>query len=756
MDDGPTRPGRRHRVGRHAVALGAGVTLAILTALLFPADGRNDAPVHRVGAIAPANVIAPIEFRVPRAEQDVKRDRDAAAQRVEPLFRFDTTALESARAEVLSFGAALDSVAVDGGDGRTDVRASILAAAASHHVKLAPAEADYLAFPARRAAILGAVVRTYERLIPDGVAASADLLRVRGTVRVSRGLEEVQVKANDIVSDAELVRTARRLHPDPESPVGDAAFLHTLTAFFKPSLVIDSATTSQRRADARSQVATSRFTVQAGEKIVGAHEVVDEEDHAKLVALHDAVGATREGRAMVKSLAGNIVLNFAVLAVFGIALLLYRPAVYAAPRVMLVLSVAMLFVLVGAAVGAWNGEASGTLVPIAVASLIVSALIDSRLALVAALVLAILIGTQAPFRGTQALLVVLTGGAAAAFSVRALTRRTQAYSSMLAVALAYAVVAVAVGLAEQWPIAEVARAATLGLVNAAVSVAIAMALLPSAEALCGIDTHMKLLEWSDLNHPLLRRLATEAPGTYAHTLAIASLTEAACIAVGANGLLGRVGTYFHDIGKLEKPQYFVENQQKGRNPHDKLKPSASASIIRNHVRDGLELAEEYKLPRSIRAFITEHHGTAPISFFREKARERDGVLPPEGGEYAYPGPRPRSVETAICMLADAVEAATRALPDPTPAKMREVIDRLVQARIEQGQLREAPITLAQLDTVKSEFARVLEAMHHSRIDYPTSPSNASSADPSRTNGANAQDARVASDGGREISSGATS
>jgi putative nucleotidyltransferase with HDIG domain len=258
-----------------------------------------------------------------------------------------------------------------------------------------------------------------------------------------------------------------------------------------------------------------------------------------------------------------------------------------------------------------------------------------------------------------------------------------------------------------------------GAVNAVASVMLAMFLMPLAERFTGITTNLTLIEYSDLNRPLLRRLSLEAPGTYAHTIAMANLVEAACNAIGANGLLARVGTYYHDIGKLKKPQYFVENQPKGRNPHDKLKPSSSAAIIRNHVSEGLDLAAEYHLPRAISSFIPEHHGTNPITYFIEKARERDGVVP-DGPEFVYPGPIPQSAETAVLMLADGVEAATHVLQDPTPEKIREVIERIMRQRIDLGQLRDAPLTLKQLDIIKEQFARVLIGMHHNRIDYPAS------------------------------------
>jgi putative nucleotidyltransferase with HDIG domain len=349
-----------------------------------------------------------------------------------------------------------------------------------------------------------------------------------------------------------------------------------------------------------------------------------------------------------------------------------------------------------------------------------SALFDGRIALVGAMVLAVLVGAQSEFRGTNALYLNLIGGAVAAFTLRAVRRRTESYYAMLAVAAAYAVGAFAIGLTLDRPVLDILASAGWGTVNAVVSVALAMAVLPPAEEFTGVDTYFKLLEWSDLNRPLLQRLMLEAPGTYAHTVAIANLAEPACNAIGANGLLARVGAYYHDIGKLKKPQYFVENQSRGRNPHDKLKPSTSAAIIKNPVREGNELAEEHRLPKAVRAFITEHHGTNAIAYFLDKARERESGAPLNATDYAYPGPLPQSAETAIVMLADGVEAAVRVLADPTPERIREVIERIVRQRIEQGQLRDAPITLRQLEIVKEQFARVLVGMHHVRIDYPAS------------------------------------
>lgn len=250
----------------------------------------------------------------------------------------------------------------------------------------------------------------------------------------------------------------------------------------------------------------------------------------------------------------------------------------------------------------------------------------------------------------------------------------------------------------------------------ALFVAVGALLVYRAEEWRRIPDHIRWLAWADLNMPLIRRLSLEAPGTYAHTIAMANLTEAACNAIGADGLLGRVGSYYHDIGKLRKPQHFVENQPRGRNPHDKLKPATSASIIRSHVRDGIDLAKENGVPRRIRAFIAEHHGTLPISYFLAKARERDDSV--NAAEYSYPGPIPQSAETAVCMLADAAEAKVRALADPTPVAIRTMVEATIRQRIEEGQLADAPITLRQLSVVQEQFVRILTGMFHGRIEYP--------------------------------------
>jgi putative nucleotidyltransferase with HDIG domain len=258
-------------------------------------------------------------------------------------------------------------------------------------------------------------------------------------------------------------------------------------------------------------------------------------------------------------------------------------------------------------------------------------------------------------------------------------------------------------------------------------------LLPIVEAAFRITTDISWIELADLNHPLLKRMTIEAPGTYHHSLVVANLSEAAAESVGANATQCRVCSYFHDIGKLSKPEYFIENIGDAENPHDDLTPTMSALIVIAHVKDGVDLALKHKLNREIVSVIREHHGTSLVQYFYNRALKKKDefeALVREGQERAedvpdvdregfrYPGPRPRTRESAIISLADAVESASRCLQKPTPQKIEQLIEEIVRGRMREGQLDEAPLTLRDLATIKASFYSTLRSMMHNRISYP--------------------------------------
>jgi hypothetical protein len=244
-------------------------------------------------------------------------------------------------------------------------------------------------------------------------------------------------------------------------------------------------------------------------------------------------------------------------------------------------------------------------------------------------------------------------------------------------------------------------------------------LLPVIERLFRIATSMTLLDYSDANQPLLRRLAMEAPGTFSHSLLVGSIAEAAAEAIGRNGLLCRVGAYYHDIGKMNKPPYFVENQVGSDSKHKELSPAMSQLIIVGHVKDGREMAKEYHLPAVLRQFIETHHGTTLVEYFYNEAMKRqDENNPPSESEFRYEGPKPKTKEAAIVMLADAVEGAVRSLQDVTPVKIEGIVRNIAMKRLQDGQLDECDMTLRELSRIEASMAKTLTAHYHNRIAYP--------------------------------------
>lgn len=261
---------------------------------------------------------------------------------------------------------------------------------------------------------------------------------------------------------------------------------------------------------------------------------------------------------------------------------------------------------------------------------------------------------------------------------------------------------------------------TLGLLGGLACGSLILAGLPVFEWGFRYTTDIKLLELSDMNHPLLRELILRAPGSYHHSMVVGSLCEAAAEAIGCNSLLARVGAYYHDIGKAKNPGYFAENQKYGENPHDKLKPNMSALILKAHVKDGVEMGRQGKLPQEIIDFIAQHHGTSLIAYFYHKAKQLEDPDIPEVNEkdYRYPGPKPQSRETAICLLADGVEAASRAMQGPTPAKLKGLVQNMINRAFTEGQLDECDLTLKDLNIIAQAFLRILTGIYHHRPEYP--------------------------------------
>ncbi len=257
----------------------------------------------------------------------------------------------------------------------------------------------------------------------------------------------------------------------------------------------------------------------------------------------------------------------------------------------------------------------------------------------------------------------------------------------------------------------------MAILSGIVSAVLAIGLLPFFEGGFGILSTMRLIELSNPNHPLLRKILTETPGTYHHSVMVANLSEAACEAIGANGLLARVGSYYHDIGKTKRPQFFIENQMNQENPHDKLSPQLSKTVIIAHGVDGAEMLRKNKMPREIVDIAEQHHGTTLLNYFYHKACQ-DSEIEIQENDYRYPGPKAQTKEIAIIGIADSVEAAVRSMKQPSPQKIESIIRNIINARLQDGQLDECDITMKELDTIAKSFCETMKGIFHSRIEYP--------------------------------------
>ncbi len=355
-----------------------------------------------------------------------------------------------------------------------------------------------------------------------------------------------------------------------------------------------------------------------------------------------------------------------------------------------------------------------------VAAMLLTIIFDSRVAVYAIIIICLLVSA---LRGGDYDILVPNFAASilVVYSVRDIKNRSQIFISMIYILIGYSVAIIAIGL-ERYDDFNMVKIQLISAgLNAILSPILAYGLLIFYEKVFRIATDLVFLELSDFNNPLLRDLSSKAPGTFHHSLIMGNLSENAAKEIGANQILARVGCYYHDIGKIVNPDYFVENQIDS-NRHKELNPSLSAKMIIAHVKNGVKLAERYRLPKEIIDFIPMHHGTNLVSYFYEKARTDEGEIDTTHEYiYRYPGPKPQTKETGIVMLADSVEAATRSIDDPTPAKLETQISEIIRARFLDGELDECNLTLKDLINIKQSFLKTIVGIHHHRIKYPESP-----------------------------------
>ena len=486
---------------------------------------------------------------------------------------------------------------------------------------------------------------------------------------------------------------------------------------FYPTYVLDAETTAEKKSEILATVEPEKIVVQKGELIVRKGEILTERQSSIL----NQLGYSQSVSPVLVVLGLGILIAILMVIVRGF-LLYFTPKVYHEEKqiVLLMLLTAAtlllydLFLSLSLSPVAERAEQVGYLLPVAMGTMLITILLDVRLGVLIDLVLAIFAGLYT--ESTAFAAVALIGGLVGCFGVSALGQRSDISRAAFSISIINACVIIALGMIESQSPDVICFGVLFGVCNGLISSVFTMGVLPYLENAFGITTSIKLLELANPSQPLLKKLLTEAPGTYHHCIMVGNLGEAAAEAIGANGLVVRLGAYYHDIGKLKRPYFFAENQFSGNNPHDNITPQLSTLIITSHVKDGIEMAKEAKLPPVIIQMIAQHHGDSLVSFFYYKAKNADPEVKERG--FRYEQSKPQTKEAAILMMADTVEAAVRSKKNETPGQIEGFIRTLIKGKLNDGQFDECELTFRDLDQIATAFTRVINGIYHKRIEYP--------------------------------------
>ncbi len=716
----PPFPDRARRIRwRYYLARFLMVALLVLGAgLLVPGGPREDRLRYREGDIARDRVVAPYDFLVQKDMAALRREQEQAALKVAPVYVVDPRVTTD---DLARFAAFQEKVLRVVGDPERTPEGRVRAIRGMG-VPLSDETLHALTAPGRARRVVRDVSGWLGHVLDAGLVADkrGSLLLGHVTLTIREGEAESTRAATSLFDRREALSfvegRARANYPGDERTVRSA--LELVTPFLTPNVLLDRAETEWRKAQARGAVLATLGSVQKDELLVDANQRIDRLALRKLITLRELEAARRSRTEFLYPPVARMLLMFLFIAIFATYLRAELPQVYSDNSQLGAITLLTSIVLLSSALLVGVLGLSEFMVPVALGPLVVGSLLEKRPALVYTLLLAVAVLSVAEMRAPF-IPVAVMGGVTAVYSVTRLRHRWHFFRAMLMIALANLAAILAWDLARVavWPV--LLQDVGAGVANAFGATTFAFLLLPVVEHVFALTSDVTLLELSDLNRPILKRVQLEAPGTYHHSMVVGNLAEAAAEAVGANSLLARVCAYYHDIGKISRKEYYGENETTPRSLHDELSASMSALILRSHIKEGLELARKERLPRAVQNGIQEHHGTMVMAFFYDKALQSDPTARRE--DFCYPGPKPRSKETAILMLADGVEGAARSLVEPTSSRIKGLVASIIEQRVQAGQLDECGLTLQDLARVRDAFFPVLRAVFHVRAPYPAEP-----------------------------------
>ncbi len=692
----------------------------LFISLIYPLESMYQPPQFpQEGEIAKDDIIAPFTFPILKDSEELEKDKKLALSNLSIILKNEKNSTDSVLSSVDLFFSKIDSL--NKNTKRKEQREEKLT----------------LVFPflSNESIKLLANEKSIEKLKPNCEKILSDIHRI-GVVNdfqnpsfenlnsalILDGEKEILIKSKDKILTLSKAKE-KLLSLAWKSFKNDGLYAKTAyeiaSNFLVPNLKSDLEETNQRKEEVLASIPKHKGLVLKGEKIVQKDQKVTRSELEKLSSLASSKvkWSFKDNRwEFVLLILGRMIFVFSIILILVIFLYLFKRDVLFDSSKLLMVALLILSEVFFAYLIGFQWKLSEYLVPVALTSLLLTILLGVEVGLIATFILSSLLGMMHNFNFNFTL-ISLVAGSVGAYSVKEVTHRYKFYRPMLYVCFVYVVMIYLMESLKFSPTSKVIEYCGYGIFNGFISTVLTMGLLPLFESLFKTTTDITLLELSDLNNPLLKRLALIAPGTYHHSIVVGNLAEAAAKALGANTLLARVGAYYHDIGKMEKPEYFIENQMGFKSKHEKLTPSMSALILESHVKEGAEMGKKAKLPKKIIDIIKEHHGTTVMSYFYKKALEQ-GASEEAKDEYRYPGPKPHSKEAAILMLADAVEAASRTLEDPKPSRIRGVVKKIIMDKFESGELDECDLTLKDLHAVEESFVPILIGVFHPRVDYP--------------------------------------
>lgn len=501
------------------------------------------------------------------------------------------------------------------------------------------------------------------------------------------------------------------------NPKAQEMTLNLVESYIKPNLIYNEKLTSTVQANELKNVSNTKGMVQKGELIVAKGNVIDDEIYQKLLSFKENYEAQTKSVGNNKLVyIGQVLLVGFIVSLLMTFLALFRKDIFADTRQLLLILLVITFMLLILTVALKFDISNIYIIPFCIVPIVVRILFDTRLALNLHL-LVILIAGFFVSNSFEFAFYQITAGMVAIYSIKSLSKREQLLISASFILGAYFVSFIGISLLREGSFNEIKWAGFLPFVFSVLLSLLAYPLIYAFEKVFGITSDVALIELTNTNNKLLRELAFKAPGTFQHSLQVANLAEAAIFKIGGNSLLVRAGALYHDIGKLENPQYFIENQNTTEGPHDKLPYEQSAQIIIRHVYKGIELARKNRLPEGVIDFIRTHHGNTRVDYFYQSFLKNSPDKFIDENIFRYPGPTPFSKETGALMLADSIEAASRSLKNPDAQNISDLVERIIDYKLEQNQLDNCDLTLKDMETIKLIFKTMLMSIYHVRINY---------------------------------------